>query len=330
MGMVEQAAYWDGIAGGGDDYDYDNVMDFLNGVDFLPEGLEGLEGDSAFIDDFDASKLGPIPSDALMGLLPVPQNNFSSAALKLKPSVDSVSQCTQLQNDVDENSSKTLLAQNKYSAAQEAAMFQTQSPVSVLESSASCSGGKAVPVKTGIAVPVRTRTKRTRPSTNPWLSASLISSAFDRKTSAAKRRRERKLLQKSIAVKEARYTNGRANDALDAFVKRCTHCEVTKTPQWREGPMGPKTLCNACGVRYRSGRLFPEYRPAASPTFTPSLHSNSHRKVVEMRRKAVQGEGIVENSCKKVSEMAFTAMNDPPMSPLPEFVPMSNYLFDCI
>ncbi|KAE8696634.1 GATA transcription factor 9 [Hibiscus syriacus] len=68
----------------------------------------------------------------------------------------------------------------------------------------------------------------------------------------------------------------------------CLHCEVTETPQWREGPMGPKTLCNACGVRYRSGRLFPEYRPAASPTFVPSVHSNSHKKVVEMRKRAKQ------------------------------------------
>uniref|UniRef100_A0ACD5T8G6 Uncharacterized protein n=1 Tax=Avena sativa TaxID=4498 RepID=A0ACD5T8G6_AVESA len=66
--------------------------------------------------------------------------------------------------------------------------------------------------------------------------------------------------------------------------RRCLHCETDKTPQWRTGPMGPKTLCNACGVRYKSGRLVPEYRPAASPTFSPSMHSNSHRKVVELRR----------------------------------------------
>lgn len=70
-------------------------------------------------------------------------------------------------------------------------------------------------------------------------------------------------------------------------VRKCLHCEITKTPQWRAGPMGPKTLCNACGVRYKSGRLFPEYRPAASPTFVPSLHSNSHKKVIEMRNKEV-------------------------------------------
>ncbi|KAG2430975.1 hypothetical protein HYH02_013508 [Chlamydomonas schloesseri] len=32
--------------------------------------------------------------------------------------------------------------------------------------------------------------------------------------------------------------------------RTCLECGATTTPQWREGPMGPKTLCNACGVRY--------------------------------------------------------------------------------
>ncbi|XP_021294426.1 GATA transcription factor 9-like [Herrania umbratica] len=66
--------------------------------------------------------------------------------------------------------------------------------------------------------------------------------------------------------------------------RKCLHCAAEKTPQWRTGPMGPKTLCNACGVRYKSGRLVPEYRPASSPTFVSTKHSNSHRKVVELRR----------------------------------------------
>ncbi|XP_062113529.1 GATA transcription factor 5-like isoform X2 [Humulus lupulus] len=65
--------------------------------------------------------------------------------------------------------------------------------------------------------------------------------------------------------------------------RRCSHCLSQKTPQWRAGPLGPKTLCNACGVRYKSGRLLPEYRPAKSPTFVSYLHSNSHKKVMEMR-----------------------------------------------
>ncbi|KAJ3687376.1 hypothetical protein LUZ61_016540 [Rhynchospora tenuis] len=72
--------------------------------------------------------------------------------------------------------------------------------------------------------------------------------------------------------------------------RRCTHCLSNKTPQWREGPMGPKTLCNACGVRFKSGRLLPEYRPAKSPTFVSWMHSNSHKKVLEMRN------GVSSNS----------------------------------
>ncbi|KAL4200301.1 hypothetical protein AMTRI_Chr03g55710 [Amborella trichopoda] len=65
--------------------------------------------------------------------------------------------------------------------------------------------------------------------------------------------------------------------------RRCTHCLAQRTPQWRAGPLGPKTLCNACGVRFKSGRLLPEYRPAKSPSFLSYKHSNSHKKVMEMR-----------------------------------------------
>ncbi|CAD6229854.1 unnamed protein product [Miscanthus lutarioriparius] len=77
---------------------------------------------------------------------------------------------------------------------------------------------------------------------------------------------------------------GGGSSAASAEGRRCLHCETDRTPQWRTGPMGPKTLCNACGVRYKSGRLVPEYRPAASPTFVMSKHSNSHRKVLELQR----------------------------------------------
>lgn len=82
-----------------------------------------------------------------------------------------------------------------------------------------------------------------------------------------------------------------------AIGRRCQHCLAEKTPQWRAGPMGPKTLCNACGVRYKSGRLVPEYRPASSPTFSSELHSNSHRKIMEMRRQGQVGEMMMNEAC---------------------------------
>lgn len=83
-----------------------------------------------------------------------------------------------------------------------------------------------------------------------------------------------------ISRKRARSKNA----DVEVRRRRCLHCDSEKTPQWRAGPMGPKTLCNACGMRYMSGPLVPEYRPASSPTFVPTRHSNSHRKVIELRR----------------------------------------------
>ncbi|OAY36620.1 GATA transcription factor 9 [Manihot esculenta] len=95
-----------------------------------------------------------------------------------------------------------------------------------------------------------------------------------------------RLLHLSQAPKPSSKKQGshNSNPAVEAPVRKCLHCQAEKTPQWRTGPMGPKTLCNACGVRYKSGRLVPEYRPAASPTFLSTKHSNSHRKVMELRR----------------------------------------------
>ncbi|XP_047317827.1 GATA transcription factor 1-like [Impatiens glandulifera] len=95
--------------------------------------------------------------------------------------------------------------------------------------------------------------------------------------------------QQPIRAQQPRVGGG--GGGVASIGRRCQHCGSEKTPQWRAGPMGAKTLCNACGVRYKSGRLVPEYRPASSPTYSALLHSNSHRKIVEMRRqKQVDGE----------------------------------------
>ncbi|KAI4344508.1 hypothetical protein L6164_011725 [Bauhinia variegata] len=37
-------------------------------------------------------------------------------------------------------------------------------------------------------------------------------------------------------------------------VRVCADCHTTKTPLWRSGPRGPKSLCNACGIRQRKAR----------------------------------------------------------------------------
>ncbi|XP_028802127.1 GATA transcription factor 12-like [Neltuma alba] len=137
---------------------------------------------------------------------------------------------------------------------------------------------------TEVSVPAKARSKRSRgspcnwtsrlfllspsPSPSPSLSSTSSSSDPDAILSTAKK--------PGKAAPRRKDSGGEG--------RKCLHCATDKTPQWRTGPMGPKTLCNACGVRYKSGRLVPEYRPAASPTFVLTKHSNSHRKVMELRR----------------------------------------------
>ena len=37
--------------------------------------------------------------------------------------------------------------------------------------------------------------------------------------------------------------------------KCCTYCGAKTTPTWRRGPEGTGTLCNACGVKWRNGKI---------------------------------------------------------------------------
>lgn len=152
-------------------------------------------------------------------------------------------------------------------------------------------------VKTSVfalPVPVKARSKRTRPENTGrvWPLGSLSSTELSTTSSSSCstsgfnsviQRTEGQPAEKRPKKKAAGQPGGLTGGS--PFQRRCSHCQVQKTPQWRAGPLGAKTLCNACGVRYKSGRLFPEYRPACSPTFSVHTHSNSHRKVLELRRR---------------------------------------------
>ncbi|XP_052180917.1 GATA transcription factor 9-like [Diospyros lotus] len=123
-----------------------------------------------------------------------------------------------------------------------------------------------------VSVPGKARSKRTRAAPCDWSSRLLVLSPAASSS------------EPTTTSKTLKATPLKRRDAAETPGRKCLHCGSEKTPQWRTGPMGPKTLCNACGVRYKSGRLVPEYRPAASPTFVSAKHSNSHRKVLELRR----------------------------------------------
>uniref|UniRef100_A0A1J3HBQ6 GATA transcription factor n=1 Tax=Noccaea caerulescens TaxID=107243 RepID=A0A1J3HBQ6_NOCCA len=135
----------------------------------------------------------------------------------------------------------------------------------------------------GQCVPVKPRSKRRRTNGRVW---SLDSPSSSPTASFSAAGGNKKRVRQKV---EASYGGGVQQQPR----RCCSHCGVQKTPQWRMGPLGAKTLCNACGVRFKSGRLLPEYRPANSPTFSTEIHSNSHRKVLEMRQMKTADPGRV-------------------------------------
>ncbi|WOK99858.1 protein CYTOKININ-RESPONSIVE GATA TRANSCRIPTION FACTOR 1 [Canna indica] len=53
---------------------------------------------------------------------------------------------------------------------------------------------------------------------------------------------------------EQQQNSSNINSLAGGVIRVCSNCSTTKTPLWRSGPQGPKSLCNACGIRQRKER----------------------------------------------------------------------------
>jgi hypothetical protein len=71
-------------------------------------------------------------------------------------------------------------------------------------------------------------------------------------------------LPSSTATEPAKRKRG--PKPLDRSHLYCHMCNTRETPEWRSGPDGPRTLCNACGLNWRSHRLnnSPDLRSSAA------------------------------------------------------------------
>jgi len=88
-------------------------------------------------------------------------------------------------------------------------------------------------------------------------------------------------------------------EPLPAPGRTCAYCRTQKTPLWRNGPLGPKTLCNACGVRFKLGKLQiapngtcigvapPKKRPQPASS-TPSSRTLAKRQKVTQQRRPLR------------------------------------------
>ncbi|EFJ20692.1 hypothetical protein SELMODRAFT_451362 [Selaginella moellendorffii] len=118
--------------------------------------------------------------------------------------------------------------------------------------------------------------------------------------------------------------------------RSCTQCGATKTPLWRNGPCGPKSLCNACGIRYKkvgstkrtSNSSDPHEQPQKLSTKSPKRkaeaveeteRSHGHRR----SRLVVRGEkreAVEEKASCSSSQVVFKQQCSSRQAPVPRRV----------
>ncbi|URD99205.1 GATA transcription factor [Musa troglodytarum] len=265
----------------GDQFVVEDLLDFSNEEEeeALAGGVAGSSTDSSTVTAVDScsnSSSGPEPHPSSDFVC----RSFADASLSgdlCEPQYEELAELEWLSNFVEESfSSEDLHKLHLISGLNSTASSTTAA-------AASGRADQVAPLRAEAPVAGKTRSKRSRGAPGSWSSRLLVLSPS---LTAASSPESELIVPPGAAAgkKAARKKDPPAAAAAAADGRKCLHCQTDKTPQWRTGPMGPKTLCNACGVRYKSGRLVPEYRPAASPTFVVSKHSNSHRKVLELRR----------------------------------------------
>lgn len=77
----------------------------------------------------------------------------------------------------------------------------------------------------------------------------------------------------------------RCMQEADRHVHVCAHCGTSKTPLWRNGPGGPKSLCNACGIRFKkAGRRSAANGNPEEPGSLPAAPNFAKRKQAAVSR----------------------------------------------
>ncbi|GFQ02462.1 gata transcription factor 15 [Phtheirospermum japonicum] len=91
-------------------------------------------------------------------------------------------------------------------------------------------------------------------------------------------------------------------------LKSCSDCRTTKTPLWRGGPAGPKSLCNACGIKFHKKRrqllgLAPEKTNKKKKRSSVVNRSNEIREILKTRFMVLGSDDVLQQSGKLMSEL---------------------------
>ncbi|KAI5055722.1 hypothetical protein GOP47_0029243 [Adiantum capillus-veneris] len=147
---------------------------------------------------------------------------------------------------------------------------------------------------------------------------------------------------------------GRINNS-SGFTRTCSLCGTSKTPLWRSGPLGAKSLCNACGIRSKKAKkiaaaLHDEEQTAAN--FSQKKGAGSKQVITAAKSKAVKRKMTVSkggememakkkkqqlpqlyvNVCSPVKTEASSCVTSPgtPSPRSTQRKPFSSSVFNCL
>ena len=73
-------------------------------------------------------------------------------------------------------------------------------------------------------------------------------------------------------------------------MKKCLYCGSKSTPMWRRGPQGAGTLCNACGVKWKHGKILCGNDAPNQSSTTLVSPSSTQAKESHPRRNSGKGD----------------------------------------
>lgn len=113
-------------------------------------------------------------------------------------------------------------------------------------------------------------------------------------------------------AKTTKATN-RANNNANHI---CQACQATTTPEWRKGPTGPRTLCNACGLLYAKMCRKREQDAAAAAVACGSDPTAARKKVTDELLQPESREEILESLRSGVRAVASAKQHRMGLNPM--------------
>ncbi|CAN8260231.1 unnamed protein product [Cochlearia groenlandica] len=90
--------------------------------------------------------------------------------------------------------------------------------------------------------------------------------------------------------------------------KNCAICGTSKTPLWRSGPDGPKSLCNACGIRNKKKKRRTVIRNRSGDDSEKKEHRGRNRMMQRLKMERSTAEIQRRNKLGEEEQAALLLM----------------------